>query len=234
MTAARLRLSEPLRKTTAPQRDPTVPRPLSEAVGTGKLLEISGDQDAKLGHARTSAAVAVLRDVQRAGETTAWIQPRFGPLYPPDLAECGIDLDALLVVHVPPPPGARSAREHPHALCKAAELLLRSGGFGLVVLDFCQGAPPRGSEAWQGRLLGLARQHHSHVLMLTEKNASADSLGTLVGLRIEPRRYRSPDRDRESRRGAGAFTVEHAVLKNKSGATVRIEQDARRGPWGMR
>ena len=36
---------------------------------------------------------------------------------------CGIDLDALLVVHVPP---TDAGQAQPHALCKAAELLLQN------------------------------------------------------------------------------------------------------------
>ena len=132
-----------------------------------------------------------------------WVQPVGGPLYPPDLHAAGVDLDALAVVHVP-------AEEGSAALGKAAELLLRSGAFGLVVVDL--GSIPHGSRtAWQGRLLGLARQHESRVVLLTDKPSHADSLGTLVGLRVEPRRTRGSD---------GSFLVEHQVLKNKSGAPV--------------
>ena len=50
----------------------------------------------------------------------------------------------------------------------------------MIVVDFCERAPPHGAEAWQGRLLGLARQHASRVLLLTEKPTTADSLGALV------------------------------------------------------
>ena len=236
MSAALLRLPHVSRATvggraqapdpgTRPSADAIAP--LYEAVGPGRLLSVDG----RVGSARTSTAVKLVHDAQRAGETTAWIQPRGGALYPPDLEACGIDLGALLVVHVPAPAGANPAREHPHALCKAAELLLRSGAFGLLVIDFCNGTPPSSREAWQGRLLGLARQHQSHVVLLTEKPSSADSLGTLVGARVEPRRYREPD---GRTRGAGSFTVEHAILKNKSGAAMHIAQESRRGPWGMR
>ena len=239
MTAALLRLPHVARASQAeatPSASPQGPRSLYEAVGPGRLLELSGDPAGSVATARTSAAVRLLHDAQQVGETAAWIQPRGGPLYPPDLAACGIDLDALLVVHVPRPlagPGTPNPdRAHPHALCKAAELLLRSGAFGLVVLDFTQGAPPSGREAWQGRLLGLARQHGSHVALLTEKPTTADSLGTLVGARIEPRRERASSA--HARRGAGAFTIEHTLLKNKSGATMHIQQEPRRGPWGMR
>jgi recombination protein RecA len=237
VTAALLRLPHLSRASS--QAEPvrsTEQRSLYDAVGPGRLLELSGDRDGPVATARTSAAVGVLRDAQQAGETTAWIQPQGGTLYPPDLAACGIDLDALLVVHVPRPHAGPNTpnpdRAHPHALCKAAELLLRSGAFGLVVLDFTHGTPPSGREAWQGRLLGLARQHGSHVVLLTEKSTASDSLGTLIGARVETRRVR--ESSRSVRRGAGVFSLEHTLLKNKSGATMLIRQETRRGPWGMR
>lgn len=207
MARAALRLFEP------------VLEPLVRQLPAGRLVEISGSSDTPC--ARTSTAVSLLRQAQAEGETTAWIQPRRGALFPPDLRESGIDLDALLVVHVP--------REHASngalGMCKAAELLLRSGAFGLLVLDLTEGAPPPGSEAWQGRLLGLARQHHSRVVLLTEKPAHADSLGTLVGLRIEPQRLRD---------APGCFGVEHHLLKNKSGGPLDVARDRYRGPWGIR
>lgn len=236
MNAALLRLPHVARASSqaeAPhQRDEPQDQTLHGAVGPGRLLELSADPEGPIATARTSAAVRVLRDAQQAGETAAWIQPRGGPLYPPDLAACGIDLGALLVIHVPLPGGPHPARAQPHALCKAAELLLRSGAFGILVLDFTQGAPPSGRQAWQGRLLGLARQHNSHVVLLTEKAASDDSLGTLIGARVEVRRTRESSAD--ARRGAGAFALEHALLKNKSGATMHVQREPRRGPWGMR
>jgi hypothetical protein len=209
--------------------------PLPTCLEPGRLVELSGHHDATVPGARTTAAVSVLRAAQHEGETTAWIQPRGGPLFPPDLEQSGIDLDALLVVHVPRTGNTSAPTDEdalPFRLCKAAELLLRSGAFGLLIVDFCERAPPRGSEAWQGRLLGLARQHASRVLLLTEKPTTADSLGALVGLRIEPRRYR--ETPPQHWRGGGLFTLEHAVLKNKSGASLRVAQDRVRGPWGLR
>lgn len=236
MTAALLRLPH-LARASSHAASQTEPEPhsrqsLYQAVGPGRLLELSGDPQAAVATARTSAAVRVVRDAQEAGETAAWIQPRGGTLYPPDLDACGIDLEALLVVHIPLPGGPHPQRAQPHALCKAAELLLRSGAFGIVVVDFTQGAPPSGREAWQGRLLGLARQHNSHVVLLTEKTSAADSLGTLIGARVEARRVRESSSD--ARRAAGAFSLEHDLLKNKSGATMHIRRESRRGPWGMR
>jgi recombination protein RecA len=165
--------------------------------------------------ARTTTAISILRRSQREGETAAWIQPEAGPLFPPDLHEAGIDLDALVVVHVPTVAG-------PAAPCKAAEILLRSGAFGLVVLD--PGSPLGPGTGWQGRLLGLARQHHSRIVIITDSTTRNDSLGPLVSLRVEPRRVRHTH---------GRFAIEHHVLKNKSGAPIEAAVEHHRGPWGL-
>lgn len=179
----------------------------------GKIIEISGD----VATARTSATVAWLHAAQAAGELVAWIQPVGGRLYPPDLAASGIDLNALLVVHVPEAAGA-------YGMPKAAEILLRSGAYGLVILDWSGSTPPNNPAAWQGRLLGLARTHESGVVLLTQKSAQAESLGALVSVRIEPRRQALR---------AGWFALEAAILKNKSGVSLSSAVIRRRGPAGL-
>lgn len=194
--------------------------PLHALVPPGRLVELSTPLEGA--GARTSTTVALLRRAQREGETTAWVQHAGGMLYPPDLHDGGIDLDALVVVHVPVAEGATG-------LGKAAELLLRSGAFGLVVIDLgaLEAAPRAASKrtAWQGRLLGLARQHEVRVILLTDKPSHADSLGPLVGLRVEPQRRRQGD---------GSFRVEHHVLKNKSGAPVTPADERFLGTPGLR
>ena len=97
---------------------------LGQLAEPGRLTEISGVGAA----ARHTTAVALVRQAQLEGETTVWVQPAGGPLYPPDLAESGVDLDALVVVHVPEDRGQVG-------LARAAELLLRSGAYGLCVVD---------------------------------------------------------------------------------------------------
>jgi recombination protein RecA len=199
-----------------------VPTPALE----GRLIEISASDERPC--ARTTTTLGLLRAAQAEGESTAWIQLSGGTLYPPDLEHSGIDLEALVVLHIPREPASRSripsASRGPHGLCRAAEILLRSGAFGFVVVDLTEGAPV-GSDAWQGRLLGLARQHASRIVLLTDKPSHADSLGPLVALRIEPRR---------AREAPGRFTIEHHVLKNKAGAPVELSLSRHRGPWGLR
>jgi recombination protein RecA len=188
---------------------------LSEQLPTGRLIEITR---AKAG-AQLTTAVACLRAAQAQGQTAAWIQPEGGSLFPPDLAQSGIDLDALLVVHVP-------ARAGAHGLPKAAELLLRSGGFGMVVLDLSDLSMQRGGawqgagqSVWQGRLLGLAREHESWLLLLTHSHD-----GSLISLCLEPHRQRVE---------RGVFTIEQRVRKDKSGMLCPLLAERRRGPWGL-
>lgn len=211
----------------------------------GRLVEISGVGAS----ARHTTAAALVRQAQLEGETTAWVQPAGGPLYPPDLAESGVDLGALVVVHVPADRGQVG-------LARAAELLLRSGAFGLCVVDLSvpetcpegqvvrapaaaivcpegqalsdmspqPARPPRlKGSAWQARLAALARMHHSRVVVLTKAASGRDSLGPMVGLRVDPRR---------ERRAPGVFAVRPEIVKHK-GAPVLAAPSLRRGPWGL-
>jgi len=160
----------------------------------GRLIELAGGPDA----ARTTVAAQILLESQREGDPVAWVQPDGGELYPPDLAAAGLDLDALLVVHVPRDAG-------PAGLPKAAELVLRTGAFGALALDLSHGRAPRG-EAWLGRLASLAREHDCRCAMLGP--AADRSLGPLVSLRLRARRRRvRPGRHR----------LEAELLKDKSG-----------------
>ena len=189
-----------------------IPKPLSALPLNGKVVELSGGR----GSARRSTAVSLLRAAQQEGETAAWIQVAHGPLYPPDLVDAGIQLEALIVVHVPRDAGS-------HGLPKAAEILLRSGGFGFVVLDLTESVP-KADLAWLRRLASLAREHDAQLLVLTEKTTAASSLGSLVSLRVEPRRTRVT---------AGRFEVAPEVLRNKQVLFHPLAPLAYRGPWGL-
>ena len=181
---------------------------------SGHLSEVSGDNTC----ARTTMAIAALLQAQGRGEPTAWVQFVGGALYPPDLALNGVDLRSLAVVRIP-------SRAGYVGLFKATELLLRSGGIGMVVVDF-GGAqrPVICATAWQGRLSALAREHRASVLFITDKTLAMGSLGPLVSLRLQPQRLR---------RGRCAFAVQCLYVKNKLGlqpAPPLLFQ----APWGLR
>jgi recombination protein RecA len=148
--------------------------------------------------AALTLGLRLVRDAQLEGEPAAWITEDSSSFFPPDAAEGGIDLDALTVVRL------RDAR----SALRAADLLLRSGGFGLVVLDL--GGRADLPMAAQSRLAALVRKHQSALLFLTEKGPQAPSLGSLVSLRAEALRRRSS--------GGGFpihFDCELRVLKDK-------------------
>ena len=182
---------------------------------SGRLVELSGGAEA----AHLTAAFGLVLEVQLCGDRAAWITLEYSAFFPPDAAAGGIDLDALPVVRVP---DARAAG-------RAADHLVRSGGFGLVVIDLSSGDAIRpSSELLQAalltRLLGLARQQDAAVLLLTKKSDGASSLHSLISLRAEAR-WRA-------REGRGEVCVR--VIKDKRGGAGWSHVEMCRGPAGVR
>lgn len=180
----------------------------TRAALSGRLTEISGVGPV----ASLTAAFGLVLDAQMRGEPVAWITLPENAFYPPDAAESGIDLDALAVVCVP---GAQEG-------ARAAERLVRSGAFGLIVLDL--GRDARVPTALQGRLVSLAKRHDTALVCLTHKPRDATSLGSLVTLRAEV--------VREKRGDQFACTLE--VLKDKSRGTGWSHSEVVHGPAGLR
>ncbi|MBL8747516.1 MAG: hypothetical protein JNK78_00040 [Planctomycetes bacterium] len=189
------------------------PQPVDAWPQPGSIVALSGGGGASC----TSLAVAAVVAIQCANGVVAWIQPKHGWLFPPDLAQNGVDLAALVVVHVPVQ--RSTAKSTNHALPAAAELLLRSGAFDLLVLDLRPAGPPRG--AWVARLQALAREHQSRVMVLTDARATADGVG--IAQKIEPRR----------RRDGALFVVEPQLVRDKLPTADRPRPLRRRGPAGL-
>src|SRR5262249_59139431 len=135
--------------------------------------EISGSNAT----AALTLACGLVLDAQKCGEPVGWATSTESSFYPPDVAQFGIDLAALVVVRVP----------KPDAIARAGEKLLRSGGFGLVVLDLGLADMPT---PLQSRLAGLAHHHHSALVFLTEKASKAFSLELLVSFPAQAYRQR--------------------------------------------
>ncbi len=181
---------------------------LAALVPPGRVVELCAGAAA----GRLTLAASFVRAAQAAGELAAWVQPEGAGLYPPDLAAAGVSLDELVVVHTPVASG-------PEAVARAAELLLRSGGFGLAVLDLCA-ARPRG-EGWVVRLGGVTRRHGARVVLLTALRAEATSAGALVAVRARPRR----------RFEGGRFVLEAEVLRDRCDLARRVTATAHPPPW---
>ena len=166
----------------------------------GRLIELS----ARGATATLTTAIELVLEAQQAAEPVAWVTLGNATFYPPDVADSGVDLAALAVVRV---------RDTTSA-ARAAERLLRSGAFGLVVLDLAAGGAVEVPIAHQGRLVTLAQAHDATVVCITEKSSDVPSLGSLVSLRAEALRLHARDHDYQ--------------------VTLRVLKDKRRGPGWSR
>lgn len=172
------------------------------------LIEIS----ASVAGAPLTITFRLVLDAQRRGEPAAWIGRRDAPFYPPDVADAGIDLAALAVVWT----------KDAITAAKAADLLVRSGAFGLVVLDLGTAALPMHATS---RLAMLARQHDAVIVCLTDKEAARPSLGPLVSLRAHA--------TARLRNDGGRFRCEAIALRDKRGGTAWNITEVCRGPDGL-
>ena len=176
----------------------------------GRLVEVS----ARGASATLTAAMEIVAEAQQQSEPVAWLTLANSPCNPPDVAESGIDLAALVVIRTPDATAA----------ARSAERCLRSGAFGLVVIDLCGGGTAADlSMQIQGRLVTLAQTHDAAVVCLTEKYQDTASLGSLVSLRAEALRVRErPD-----------FALSVRVLKDKRRGPGFTHVVKRRGPAGL-
>jgi recombination protein RecA len=159
----------------------------------GRLVEISGSKAS----AALTITFGLVREAQERGEPVGWVTSAESFFYPPDAARGGADLSALVVVRL----------VKVESISRAGEKLLRSGGFGVVVLDLGAGDIPM---PLQTRLTGLAHRHHTALVCLTEKSGAAFSLGSLVSLRAHAEKKR--------------------VADNRFACALRVLKDKRRGP----
>ena len=159
----------------------------------GRFVEISG----AAASASLTLTFTLIRQAQARGDPVGWVTLAEHSFYPPDAAQGGIDLDALVVIRL----------LRADSIARAGEKLLRSGGFGLVVLDLGTADIPM---PLQTRLTGLAHRHHTALICLTEKTHGAFSLGSLVSLRAHAEKKR--------------------VEGNRFACALRVLKDKRRGP----
>lgn len=160
------------------EREPSEPRRLQRASDLAlftrsRLTEVSG----RGGGGVLTFAFSLVREAQGRDESVLWLSSSLKPFYPPDAYRCGVELERLPVLFL----------NRPEEAYLAASKLLGSGGFGLLVWDLAswkrslQALPL----AFLGRLNAMARHHRAAVLVLTDKEKAAPSLGCLVSLRFQ-------------------------------------------------
>lgn len=214
---------------------PNVPHVHGARFSLGSLMGRLVELTAPGGSALLTAAAALVLEAQGHREPAAWVSTGASVVYPPDLDASGIDLAALPIIRVR---GAITA-------ARAADELLRSGGFGLVVIDLtCTDGIHASVPNWGGtgrsralrasgpvvplpiqtRLSGLAHKHHAALVCLTRKSDAAPSLGSLVTLRARADTLRT---------GFSRFTWALDVVKDKRSGPGWQHEETRRGPEGL-
>ena len=138
----------------------------------GRLVELS-TQGAEVA---LTLGVRAVHAAQLEDEPTAWLGCRESAFFPEDVRDSGVDLEAL--------PCVRLASAD--ALSRALSHLVRSGAFGLVVVDLveCPWADRSLPTPLQSRVEALCRTHGSCVLCLTRRSPEEPALGPMVSLRL--------------------------------------------------
>ena len=166
----------------------------------GRLIELSAHR----GHPHLSLAVELLASTHRTGEPAAWIGPSTSIFYPPDAAGWTLDWSALAIIQL----------SDTHRRLRAADKLLRSGAFGLVVIDLPDASTTPLPQPLIGRLARLAETHDSAAVFLTNTAEGASSLSSLISLR--------------------ARALWKSAAPHRLQATFSVVKDKRRGPGHRR
>lgn len=205
------RLATPQPMPPSVQRARTFLRSRPEAEGglfdlsrvSGRVVEVS---QAGCFGALSTLCVLMLQ-VQALGDQIAWVETGPSIFFPPDLAFRGLDVEAVSVVLIP----------DPRAGLQAADTLVRSGAFSLVVIDWAGGTV---EESVLGRLARLAEDRQTSVVFLTRKKPTDPSLATQISLRGAVVL------------GAGG-EVEWQILKDKRSGPPSKQRMRFDGPFGL-
>lgn len=197
---------------------------------SGRLVEISATKAS----AALTATLSLVARAQFEGERAVWISSRDSCFFPPDAEMGGVDLKTLAVVRL----------RDPGDIPATADRLVRSGAFGMVVMDLLTPGPFRRrlpamadrlpAGRWRGevrgdhrgaRLAGLARKHDTAVIALTDDRNSLAPLGPMVSLKGEARRTSVI---------GSKWEVEIRIVRDKQGAPGWSYVEYCRAPAGLR
>ena len=140
-------------------------------VPRGGLCEIVG----RVSCGRTALAQGVVAAATRAGEATAIVDVP-DALDPNSLSAMGADLERVLWLRPPSPMDG----------FKCADLVLRAGGFGVLLLDLGGGSLPSIPRHVWPRLLQEARRSGTALLVLAARGVTGSS--STLGVTLQRRR----------------------------------------------
>ena len=194
--------------------------PAQEAAGwgldslAGRFIELCAGPDAAV----LTISAGLILDAQKQGALTAWVTLPGSIFFPPDFAASGVDLAALPIVTVP----------HAEGAARAADQLLRSGAFALLILDLCSPMSRSCGMPFplpiQTRLAGLAKRHNTALVVLTKTGKHERHAGSLVSLRGETHKRRV---------GHDLFMAELRAVKDKRRAPGWMHQEVFKGTQGL-
>jgi recombination protein RecA len=166
--------------------------------GAWNFASVRGQFVELLGDAPLTICAGLIGEAQRARVLTAWIGMRHALFNPSDAALSGVALRSLLVVRL------QEKRE----LCRAADVLIRTGAYGLVVIDPASDLDIPLPD--QSQLVGLAHNHKTAIMLVSgqQPRTSLASLRAQTGKRrIDHDRFEVSVSITRSKRGqAGHYT----------------------------
>ncbi len=131
----------------------------------GRLSLITGDGS-------TSAAAQLIATAQHHNEPCVWITRQGYEPYIPDLEATGIAIDALVTIRL-------STLQQ---IARVADLLARSGGIGMMIIDGHEDAPI----GLLKRLSKHAAYHHMAVVILAPKTEYSHAFSLIVKAQPTP------------------------------------------------
>ena len=175
----------------------------------GLLVEISASGL----HSSLTASARLIWEAQNQREPVAWVSCGASHFFPPDFERNGIDLSALLVIRAG---GVLLGG-------RTTDRLVRSGAFGLVILDM--GSGQQLSLPLLSRVASLCKKKNTATVCLTDKSRETASLGAVVSLRTEALRENL---------GKGRFRYRVRTIKDKRRGPGRENSELVFGPPGLR
>jgi hypothetical protein len=154
---------------------------LTGGLPRGCLTEICGPASS----GRTTLLLAALAAATRRGECCVIVDAS-DALDPQSVAAAGVELDRLLWVRC----GENSPEKRLEQLLRAADLLLESGGFGLIALDLGDLPPHTARRIPLTTWFRFRRavEHTSTVLLAIERQSIAGSCSSLL-IKLRPQGY---------------------------------------------
>ncbi len=135
----------------------------------GRLVEVT----ARRGHPQVTLAIERIAEAHRCGEPAAWIGPSTSLFYPPDIADWPLDWSALALLRL----------DNRQQATRAADKLLQSGAFGIVVIDLIDCDDTALPTPLIHRLKRQAKRHDSAALFLTRTGRDGVSVSNAIDLR---------------------------------------------------